>query len=219
MGHDRGLTRRLLLSRSAAAVVVALLSPVDWPEVLLRDARAADDDLVRDTVNGLVAFIVPGDDVYSRAQGVVVAGPGGVGAGATPAVIEVLDFFASDAQGRPVPLSRVVATLLNSAAQRVNPKASGGALLSGFARLSFAEKLEAYHEIDVDPALAASQGQLALLPTVVGLITYSEAPALDRATGRLRRTPIGWRMSGYGGPADGRAELRGYYRGREQANG
>jgi hypothetical protein len=219
MGHDRGLTRRLLLSRSAAAVVVALLSPVDWPEVLLRDASAAGDDLVRDTVNGLVAFIVPGDDIYSRAQGVVVAGPGGVGAGAAPAVIEVLDFFASDAQGRPVPLSAMVATLLNSAAQRVNPKASRGALLSAFARLSFAEKLEAYHDIDVDPALAAAQGQLALLPTVVGLITYSEAPVLDRATGRLRRAPVGWRMSGYGGPADGRAELRGYYRGRKQANG
>jgi hypothetical protein len=219
LGHDRGLTRRVLLSRSAAAVVVALLSPVDWPEVLLRNARAAGDDLVRDTINGLVAFIVPGRDPYSRAQGVIVDEPGGIGAGATPAVIEVLDFFASDAQGRPVPLSGVVVTLLNSAAQRVNPTGSRGGFLSAFARLSFAEKLEAYHEIDVDPALAAEQGQLALLPTVVGLITYSEAPVLDRATGRLRRTPVGWRMSGYGGPADGRAELRGYYHGRKQSNG
>ena len=219
LGHDPGLTRRRLLLRTAAAVTAALLSPVDWPESLVSGARAAGVELVTDTINGFVAFIVPGRDPYSRAQGVIVDEPGGIGAGATPAVIEVLDFFASDAQGRPVPLSGVVTTLLNSAAQRVNPKASRGMFLSAFARLSFAEKLEAYHEIDVDPALAAAQGQLALLPTVVGLTAYSEAPVLDRATGRLRRTPVGWRMSGYGGPADGRAELRGYYRGRKQANG
>ena len=218
MNLDPGLTRRRVLSRSAAAVAAALLLPVDWPESLLSGARAASDGLVRDTINGLVAFIVPGRDAYSRAQGAVVDEPGGVGAGATESVIALLDFVASDAQGRPLPQSSVVATLLNSAAERVNPHASRGGFVSAFARLSFAEKIAAYHGIDVDPALASAQGQLAMLPAVVGLIAYSEAPVLDRATGRLQRTPVGWRMSGFGGPADGRAELRGYFRGRKKAN-
>ena len=57
---------------------------------------AAELDLTRDTLNGLVAFVTPGDDPYSVAQGVATTGPGGIAAGATDAMIETLDRVVPD---------------------------------------------------------------------------------------------------------------------------
>ena len=214
-GHF-SLTRRRLLGAGAAGIAAAL-APIDWPDWLLTAARAATTDLVTDAINGLVAFIVPGRDPYSVAQGEVADEPGGIGAGSTPAVIAVLDFYDSDAEGKPIALSGLLATLLNTMADKVNPHATRGGFPSPFARLSFDEKRQAYHLIETDPALASEQGQLAILPAIVAFVTYSEAPVLDRATGRLTRRPVGWKMSGYGGPDEGAPELRGYYRGRRKA--
>ena len=42
-------------------------------------------------VNGLLAFVVPGSDPYSVAQGHSTADPGGVDAGVLPALIGGLD--------------------------------------------------------------------------------------------------------------------------------
>jgi hypothetical protein len=54
---------------------------------LFQAAQAAGPDLLHDTFNGLLAFIVPGRDPYSLHQGVSTGDPGGVDAGATEALI------------------------------------------------------------------------------------------------------------------------------------
>jgi hypothetical protein len=215
------LTRRRLVSSAAATLAATLLAPVQpvtWPARFLEDANALEADVVRDTINALIAFITPGNDRYSRAQGTRVRGPGGIGAGATDSVLALLDFVASDSAGEPVATSGSVAAVLNAAAERVSPDAARGGFVSSFARLSFREKRKAYRHIETDPGLVSARGMLATLPVAVSAIVYSEAAVLDHDTGKLRGTPVGWRMSGYGGPADGRREFRGYWRGRRRAS-
>jgi hypothetical protein len=50
-------------------------------------------ELARDTFNGLIAFVVPGSDEYSVAQGVQAAGPGGIDAKTTDFLLDAADFF------------------------------------------------------------------------------------------------------------------------------
>jgi len=50
-------------------------------------------DLARDTLNGFVAFSLPGQDAYSQAQGTPRAEPGGIQAGGTDFLVENLDSF------------------------------------------------------------------------------------------------------------------------------
>jgi len=57
---------------------------------LLRPVLA---ELSRDTLNGLVAFSLPGQDAYSRAQGTARGEPGGIEAGGTDFLIANLDTF------------------------------------------------------------------------------------------------------------------------------
>src|SRR5262249_3243273 len=101
----------------------------------LASAQAATPDLIHDTFNGLLAFVVPGSDPYSIAQGVSTVDQGGVDAGATDILIATLD------QSTPfIPsFSAQVAAILNGLALAVNPGAPG-TFISPFARLSFAEK-------------------------------------------------------------------------------
>jgi len=49
--------------------------------------------LTRDTLNGFIAFIVPGDDDFSRTQGTPREEAGGIAAGGTEFLIESLDRF------------------------------------------------------------------------------------------------------------------------------
>lgn len=153
---EADVTRRRLLGGAVGALAAGVLGPlVDWPSGLLGAGLAASDDLVTDTINGFVAFVLPGRDGYSRAQGVMTDTRGGVGAGVTRAMIVVLDFVASDQQGRPVPHSGAVASLLNSAAQQVNPAANRGSFVSPFSRLSFVEKEKAYLSLETNPGLVS----------------------------------------------------------------
>jgi hypothetical protein len=85
------------------------LSAVDW------QARAADipgadqfakvlEELARDTFSGLIAFVVPGPDPYSVAQGVTTSAPGGIDAGAVEFLLHAADHFAPfpDEYFRPI---------------------------------------------------------------------------------------------------------------------
>jgi hypothetical protein len=101
-------------------------------------AETATPDLLHDTFNGLLAFIVPGPDDYSVAQGVSTLEPGGVDLGVTDILIATLD------ETTPFlpQFSATVAAILNSLALVVNPT-PGGTFLSPFACLSFAEKAAA----------------------------------------------------------------------------
>src|ERR1043165_8952451 len=67
--------------------------------------------LARDTLNGFIAFVVPGQDAYSRAQGTPRGEPGGIEAGGTDFLIENLDRFLPfpDEVIKPAPLALVTA--------------------------------------------------------------------------------------------------------------
>src|SRR5207247_9227441 len=90
-----GVSRRELLERATVLVAGATVLD-DLPHALrgqggIEGAYAATPNVVRQTMNGLVAFVVPGRDSLSRAQVTKSRTPGGIEAGATPVLIRTLD--------------------------------------------------------------------------------------------------------------------------------
>jgi hypothetical protein len=182
-------------------------------------AAAADPvDLVTDTFNGLVAFIVPGPDDYSMHQGVSTPEPGGIAAAATPGTIFALGFI----QLAPPPFatfSQLVAFVLNNVAEAIHGGVPAGPFGSSFANLTFAEKVTVFAVLEaglVDPALISLAGAL---PFFVAFIAYSELGVFNPATRTLVGQPVGWTLSSYDGVADGRADFKGYFQNRRQADG
>jgi hypothetical protein len=186
------------------------------PEVLggrgwIQAAYAAEPDLVHDTFNGLLAFVVPGSDPYSEHQGVSTAEPGGADAGITDVLIASMD---QAAPFRP-DFSAALAGILNGVAQAVNPSASGP-FSAPFANLSFPEKVAVFAYLEGgDPALRPLAGAL---PQFVGFLVYSEAGVFDPDERTLSGTPLGWTLSNYEGVADGRDEFKGYYQNRRKVD-
>jgi hypothetical protein len=223
----RALSRRAFLAAGGGLGLSVALAGL--PEALARHgwldvAAAADSDLTSDTISGLAAFIIPGDDEYSVAQGVSTAEPGAVGAGAVPKTIEALDRYVpaplvAGSSNLTIPASGGVASLLNAIALQVNPSASAGGFASPFARLSFAEKGEVFRRFESDPTLADTEFRFVagILPGFIGFLGFSEAGVYEN--GKLSAVPVGWRLSNYGGPREGWKELKGYYRGRRRARG
>src|SRR5262245_51978282 len=92
---DRGnpLSRRAVITQLGfIALALAPLPSVLKDAGFADDALAATPDVVSETFNGLVAFVVPGPDAYSVVQGESTTEPGGIDAGATPALIAGLNF-------------------------------------------------------------------------------------------------------------------------------
>jgi hypothetical protein len=159
-------------------------------------------------LDGLAAYVVPGADPFSVAQGVSTSGPGAVAARATDGFIEVVDALAPvTAPGN----SATVAGVLDALAGQLNTHNSRSGFRSQFAGLSFEGKRAVFAKLERDPA-EALRYLASVAPALMALLTYSEYGVLDRSTHRLRGTPVGWRISHYGGTADGHDELRGYYR-------
>jgi hypothetical protein len=241
-----GMDRRQFLARAgmlgAAAVlwqVPGLLSARGWAD----PAYAQEADLVRDTLNGLVALIWPGDDEYSLAQGDATDRPGAIAAGTTEAFIEALDNFLPAPDGpldplhndEAMPLSGAIANLLNVVALTVNPAASGGAFLSPFARLSLEEKAEVFRfleedtgapDADLPQPFTRASGNFdfvaGILPGFVAFLAFSEQQVFDASTKTLTGRPVGWDHTGYQGdrtvPVEGWDEFLGYYAGRRSAD-
>ncbi|MEA2273207.1 MAG: hypothetical protein QOI98_1915 [Solirubrobacteraceae bacterium] len=223
-----GLSRRVLLERAGLLGLATALAPL--PDVLARkgllgQALAAESDVTKDTLSALVAFILPGNDDYSRAQGDRTKEPGGIAAGTVPKFIDALDRFVPVSvfgnDGQTLPASGGVATLLNSYALQVNPGAANGAFLSPFARLSNKEKAMVFERLESDPEFDGTELKFVggILPGFVGFMSWSEAGVLDPRTRRVKKRPVGWRLSKYGGPSEGHAELKGYYQGRKRVRG
>ena len=235
------MNRRDFLLRAGVLGAAAALGQV--PELLrLRGwdspAYAQEPNLVRDTLNGLVAFIWPGDDAYSVAQGDATGKPGGMAADTTTILIQSLDEFlpAPDGPGplgndETVPLSGAVANLLNVVAARVNPVAASGTFPSHFARLTWEEKARVFEVLETDNGipdnnlpepLTASTGNFrfvaGILPGFVAFLAFNEWHTYDPATRTLTKRPLGWDHSGYQGkrvnPVEGWDEHLGYYQGR-----
>jgi hypothetical protein len=206
--------RALLLRGGAFALGLTQIGNLLEARGLLEPALAAESDLTRDTFAGLTAFIVPGRDPYSHAQGQYTIAPGGVDTGAHRALIQTLDFAFA-----PARVSPLIAGLLNQAAHDVNPTASRGGFASAFARLSFREKAEVFRRLESDPTIAGTAAGyvIGLLPGAAANHSYNEVTVLDRATRTLSRRPIGWKLTGYGGPSDGSRQLLGYWKGHRRA--
>jgi opacity protein-like surface antigen len=199
----QGSRRSFLGTALSAAMTAALIQaqPVLKGRGWL-DAAQAAPDLTHDTFNGLFAFVLPGSDAYSIAQGVSTADEGGVDIGVTDVLIGTID------QSTPFNpnFSNQVAAILNGLATSVNP-GGGGPLVSPFANLSFAQKAAVFQIMDGTPALELFGG---LLPLFVTFFCYSEAGVFNPATRSLTGEPLGWTLCSYPGVADGRDELLGY---------
>jgi hypothetical protein len=201
-----GVSRRELLERATALVAgVAVLDQL--PHALrlqgwLEDAYAATPNVVQQTMNGLVAFIVPGRDRYSRAQGPTTKTPGGIEAGSTPVLLRTLDRFLPG----PLPLSATAATILNEFAAQVTPVNRGyHPFLSAFANLSVARKAQVFQTVESLQAESAGSIRFLIgnLPDLVAFVAYGR--------------PLGRKLTKYAGVADGRKELKGYWQGRKAA--
>jgi hypothetical protein len=139
--------------------------------------------------------------------------------------------------GETIPLSLVVALLLNLVATQVNPLAVSGAFLSPFARLRYADKAAAMALVEgPHPDLVAAldtelpeplRGSVSgVLRFVGGALlefpafgSYSEWAVFDPATRSLESRPVGWQLTGYPGVSDGWDDLLGYYQGRTSVDG
>jgi hypothetical protein len=215
-----GLSRGELLRRTTAllagAAVLDRLPAALRIQGWLEDAYAAQPNVVKQTMNGLVAFVVPGRDRYSKAQGTKTRTPGGIEAGATAALIRTLNhFLPSDP-----PLSSAAATILNEVAANVAPRHRGQQrFASAFANLSFAQKAKVFQTLEgFEGEEAGSIRFLAgNLPGLAAFVSYSEAGVFDRRRHRPAFRPFGWQLSRYAGVAEGRPELKGYYQGRRAA--
>jgi hypothetical protein len=217
-------SRRSFVQRAGALSVGAVLAQLPAlldAKGLLPAARAAGPDpLTRDSLSGLLAFILPGDDDYSVAQGAHAKGPGAIGAGTLDPFINALDnFVPASALGQTItlPASQAVGLLLDDYAIQVNPASVVGTFLAPFANLSFAEKAKCFELLEADQLVSTVLPELrfvaGILPGFVGFMAASEAGVLE-ANGHLSSKPVAWKLSRYSGPSDGHPELRGYYQGR-----
>lgn len=220
----RGLSRRAFMERAGGVALGAALAQLPFAldaRGLLPVAQAQSANLVEDTFNGLLAFTFPGNDEYSRHQGDSTSREGGVASGAAPVLIANLDRYVHasvlGAFGESVPASGGVAALLNHYAEQANPLAAGP-FPSHFARLRMPEKADVFRRWEADPSWGESSMR-AVAGVIVGYATFlswSEAGVYDAARRAPARRPVGWRASRYDGPAEGRPELKGYYKGRRK---
>lgn len=192
-----------------ASAAVAIASSQDFllSKGWITRADAAVPDLLEDTFNGLMAFVVPGTDPFSYAQGVSSPDPGALAADIYEILVASLDATTPFVPG----FSGQVAAILNGVSFAINSSPSGP-FISQFANLSFAEKAGVFQVMDATPQLA---GLASILPIFVAFYFYSEAGVLDAGSGELTGVPLGWQQSSYQGVSDGRAEMRGYYPGTQ----
>ena len=201
--------RRFIRSGTLAATATVLLRGSPILDSLTASAQGSPADLVRDTLNGLIAFVVPGPDIYSVAQGVSTTEAGGLDMDIAEILIESLD---ESAPYLPQ-FSAIVVAILNNLAQVVNAAAPGN-FISTFARLKFSEKVAVFQIMDSTDTLKPLAG---ILPVFVAFLCYSDAGVFDSATRSLTGRPLGWDISHYGGVADGRNEFLGYFENRRSA--
>jgi hypothetical protein len=202
LGHSLLLSAAAVFSQSAG-----FLGSRGW----LAAAEAAPLDLVQDTFNGLLAFVVPGPDSYSHAQNHFTDEPGGVDAGVTDELIAMLDDTAPFMPN----FSAQIAAVLNGLAQAVSSNTRGAEnSVAQFSQLLFEEKVAVFQVMDATEELKLLAG---LLPVLTAFLCYSEGGAFDPVTRTLTAQPVGWQICNYQGVADGRDEFKGYYANRRSA--
>lgn len=135
-----------------------------------------------------------------------------------------------------LPLSSVIAMLLNLVATRVDPAAVQGTFVSPFARLSYEDKCRVFEMLEgPDAELVATldrgvpepfrQTLSGMLQFVAGALlefaaygSYGEWGVYDPDARTITERPVGWRLSGYqpAGVVHGWDDFIGYYQDRKQ---
>ncbi len=211
LGDASEISRRAFFLRALAAAGALTAVPGLLERAgLVEAAQAATPDLTQDTLNGLVAFFVPGPDAYSVNQGQSTPEHGGIDGGAAIGLHQGLNA----AYSFMPTLADTVATLLNSTATAINPGASGP-FASSFANLSFTDKGKVYAALEGNPQSAPLFGTV---PLLIAFLTYSELTAYDPASRSVTGRPLGWTLSNYPGVHDGLDDFQGYYKNRRKAD-
>jgi hypothetical protein len=143
-GDRTGLNRLDFLKRATALVVATRLR---WIEQAFAAAPTT-----RQTIDALVAYVVPGKKVLTATA---------------PRVIRTLDRFLPG----PLPLSATAASILNGGAAQVRPGAS-------FAQLSRAEKARVFETVEQLPDETAGSIRFLVgnLADLTAFLAYSSAP-------------------------------------------
>lgn len=217
-----GWSRRQLLQRAAflsAAAYAISLAPGTRALALLDNAATEANPLVVDTYKGMAAYVFPGTDAYSKQQGVTANGPGAVDGPAMPKYLDALNKYipAEALTHEGVPLAEAAAAVLNGFTLQVDPSAVAGPFPAPFANLTLANKNNVFKALEAEAVFSTAVPEIDFLAGVIITFTaevfYSEAGHYDYKTRTFTGEPLSWKLSKYGGPADGHAELRGYYKG------
>lgn len=209
--------RRFLASASAATAAVAVAGTL--PE------RATAATFIDQSFDGLAAFVVPGNDKFSKHQRLTVPSPGGVDAMAGRVLKETFDaaipLTVSDHGQVAAPGALGLALLLEAQAVNVNPLSTIGPFSSPFANLTWTQKREVLQRLDNQALLNKASIEFAggALVTLAALGAYSERAVYDRRSRELRGIPIGWKATKYEGVSDGWDEFIGYHQGRTEVTG
>lgn len=210
------LSRRQFLARSALVTAAVAAAPA-----LLKSRTAhagvLPQTMITDTLNAVLAFVVPGGDPYSVQQQLTDDQPGGVEANAQLP----LEFGLNTAGLAPPPfdsLSELITFALDNVTGFINPDVTGP-FSARFANLSWNEKVGVFSAMESGLAGAELVTLANALLLYTGLVSYSEAGVLNPLTGELIAEPVGWTISGYDGISVGRAEYKGYYRNQRFAYG
>lgn len=217
--EDPSLTRRRFLAGVAGAGIALLGVGTLFASAA---AQSVDPPLppVRDTINGILSFVVPGNDEYSRRQGLATDRPGGANPGSAASLERTLDQAVpfpvlGPAFGINLPGAAAIAALVNLFAVTVDPGAARGPFTAPFANLTHPNKAQVFELMDTNPLFPGLPIKFAVnaLPTLAAFAAYAEVSAYDRATRSLTGRPIGWELSKYERTSDGWDEFIGYYHG------
>jgi len=154
--------------------------------------------------------------------------------GSTTAVDQAVTHLLRNNQ--TIPLSQVVALLLDFVALQVNPASASGPFQSPFPRLTFAQKAHAMSLLEggdsnlvalldtqlPQPAQSSVSGFLKFIAGALlefaAVGSYSEFSVFDPATRTLSGRPLGWQLTGYlpNGVVEGWDDFQGYFQNRMQ---
>ncbi|MBD0322507.1 MAG: twin-arginine translocation signal domain-containing protein [Aldersonia sp.] len=217
--EDASLTRRRFLAGVAGTGIAMLgVGSLFAPEATAQSADAALPP-VNDTLNGILSFVVPGNDAYSRHQGVATDRPGGVNPGSTASLARTFDQAVpfpvlGPAFGINLPGAAAISALVNLFVATVDAGARGP-FTAPFANLTHANKAQVFELIDTTPLLPGLPVKFVAnaIPTLAAFAAYAEVSAFDARSRTLTGRPVGWELSRYERTSDGWDEFIGYYRG------
>lgn len=177
-----------------------------------------------EALTGLLAYAVPGNDAYSRQQGVWVNAPGA--ADPSQRLTRVLAGTLDAAPNISIPGVAVtlpggaaIAAWIDLTALAVSPPSRPGPFGSPFANLSWERKARVLKSMETNRAYRGTPlcwvaNQLSLL---AAFTAFGEGGVRVGRTSQLTAEPVGWQITGWTGPRNGAPERRGYYRGRTAA--